>query len=186
MSTTGDVLQAIFFGGSVVTIDQSIQPDVTLRETLVDTTTITQHPVETGASITDHAYNNPARVVLELGFGNKGIARALFGASSPSEVYQRLQDLNTARTPFDLLTTRRAYNNMLIESMAATADDKTKSILLITLSFQQIIVVSTSNVQLTQTKQATPAATTGTVDAGTKQTQAVPDSALKTLSKVFK
>jgi len=186
MSTTGDVLQAIFFGGSVVTIDEDIQPNVVLRETLIDTTTITQHPVETGAAITDHAYNNPAQVNLELGFGNQGLARALFGASSPAEVYQKLQDLNTARQPFDLLTTRRAYTNMLIQSMAVTADDKTKNILLINIAFQQIIIVSTSNVQLTQTKQAEPAKTTGTIDGGTKQTQPVPDSALKTLSKVFK
>lgn len=42
----------------------------TINEQHTDTLEITNHPVEIGASISDHAFKHPAEVVLQLGWSN--------------------------------------------------------------------------------------------------------------------
>jgi soluble lytic murein transglycosylase-like protein len=44
-----------------------IIPDVVVSEKHSDTLEITEHPVETGAAISDHAYKRPSEVVMEVG-----------------------------------------------------------------------------------------------------------------------
>jgi hypothetical protein len=47
-------------------------PDVVVSEKHSDTLEITEHPVETGAAISDHAYKRPSEVVMEVGFAGGG------------------------------------------------------------------------------------------------------------------
>src|SRR5260363_358530 len=46
-----------------------IVPNVVIEEVHQDALTITEHPVEQGAAIADHAYVRPAEVVMRCGFG---------------------------------------------------------------------------------------------------------------------
>ena len=46
----------------------SFTADVTISEEHVDELTITDHPVEEGAMISDHAFKNPMRVVITVGY----------------------------------------------------------------------------------------------------------------------
>lgn len=43
-------------------------PDVVIQEVHDDTVTITQHPVEYGAAISDHAYREPSQVMMTVGW----------------------------------------------------------------------------------------------------------------------
>ncbi len=52
-------------------------PDVVVEEVHRDALAITQHPVEQGASITDHAYRLPA--VVEVRMGGRTVPRATSG-----------------------------------------------------------------------------------------------------------
>jgi hypothetical protein len=71
--------------------DGSSLPDITaqavIEEAHVDTLEITEHPVEQGASIADHAYKRPAEVTLHLGWSNSpsssgSLVNQLIGAAA--------------------------------------------------------------------------------------------------------
>jgi hypothetical protein len=49
-----------------------IIPSVVISEKHSDTLEITEHPVETGAPVSDHAYKRPSEVVMEVGFSGGG------------------------------------------------------------------------------------------------------------------
>lgn len=63
----------------------------TIREVHRDTLEITDHPIEQGAAVTDHAFKRPAEVVIECGWSNtpslpggiRGAATALIGGAIP-------------------------------------------------------------------------------------------------------
>ena len=49
-----------------------IVPSVVVSEKHSDTLEITEHPVEIGAAVADHAYKRPSEVVMEVGFAGGG------------------------------------------------------------------------------------------------------------------
>lgn len=56
--------------GKVTTIYQDIIAHATIEERHHDELEVTDHPVEQGAMITDHAYKRPAEITLHLGWSN--------------------------------------------------------------------------------------------------------------------
>ena len=65
----------------------SIVAHATIEERHHDDLEVTDHPVEQGAMISDHAFKRPAEVTLKLGWSNSptsrgGIVNALIGAAS--------------------------------------------------------------------------------------------------------
>lgn len=69
------------------TILGDIIAQATLEEKHEDNLEVTNHPVEQGASITDHAFKRPSEVILHLGWSNSpstsgGLANAAAGAIS--------------------------------------------------------------------------------------------------------
>ena len=49
-----------------------IVPSVVISEKHTDMLEITEHPVEVGAAVADHAYKKPSEVVMEGGFAGGG------------------------------------------------------------------------------------------------------------------
>lgn len=43
-------------------------PNVVIQEVHDDAVTVTQHPVEYGAAISDHAYREPSQVMMTVGW----------------------------------------------------------------------------------------------------------------------
>jgi hypothetical protein len=78
---------------------------VVVSEKHSDTLEITEHPVETGAAISDHAYKRPSEVVMEVGLLVAARCWILPAADStsllgmsPRETYQQLLDLQAERS----------------------------------------------------------------------------------------
>jgi hypothetical protein len=144
-----------------------IMMDVTIEEQGIDELTITQHPVETGAAITDHAYKNPAKLSIRCGASNS--SRQSGGDEGyVTEVYQKLLDLQATRQPFNIVTGKRNYKNMLFLSIGITTDQTSEAALIVTASFQEIIIVSTTTTAVGDTaNQAQPGATGATAQTGT-------------------
>lgn len=152
---------------------------VTLEEVATDDLEITKHPVQQGANITDHAYKKPSSVALKL----------LFDASKRplEETYEELLKLQASREPFDVITGKRIYRNMLIKGLSETTDRETENMLSISATLEEVIIV---RVQVTSVppreKQKNPGKTGGTSNAGAKKAQPSdkpkPKSALKTLA----
>src|SRR3954469_17994033 len=100
----------------------SIDINVILNESTSDVMTITKQPVQQGAPITDHAYKEPTTLSMSVLFEDN-ILKSL------SAVYQDLQDLQNSRVPFDVVTPKRKYKNMLIAGLGLTTDAKTENAL---------------------------------------------------------
>lgn len=152
-----------------------IIPNITVEENHDDTIEITNHPVQQGASITDHAYKNPASLKVTYGF-NEDI----------NTIYEKFLKLQSDATLVSVVTGKRNYKNMLIKSVSTTTDNKTNSVLFVTCELREIIIVSTQTGSVPpRARQKTPAKTGETSKAGTKQATTVTDpkkkSALQSL-----
>lgn len=173
-----NVLQTVLFkqGRSIA----GIIPNVVVDESHIDELTITNHPVEQGAAITDHAFKNPAQVTVRYGFGVSGSLLNFNGAGGdPKAIYQQLLDIQSSRVPFDLITGKRSYQNMLIASLAVTTDNATENSLLVTATMREILIVETSTVTLAPADvHADPEKTAATTNTGVKQPQEQPSVSL--------
>ena len=165
---------------------------VTLDEVHTDELEITEHPVEMGASITDHAWKRPAEVVIRCAWSNSpsntGVVDGLAGAVTGTvrtigsllsgndigqvrDVYAKLLALQTSRIPFDVLTGKRNYTNMLVKTLRQETNKDSENSLMITATLRQVILVSTQTVtvQTPAINQSNPQVTGPTSNQGTKQ-----------------
>lgn len=137
---------------------------ITVEEVGKDDLEITQHPVQQGASITDHAYVKPSTVNLKVMWNDDD--------APLGETYQNLLDLQASREPFDVVTGKRTYRNMLIKSLALTTDALTENVLNISLELQEIILTALEVVTVPERpKQKNPGKTGKTENAGAKSAQ---------------
>lgn len=154
---------------------------VVIQENTNDTLTITKQPVQQGSSITDHSYREPTALSMTIYFQNNSltslVTSALFtnpldtlnsGLSGLSKIYQNLLDLQNSRTPFDVITPKRIYKQMLIATLSQTTDKATENCLKIDISFQEVIIVKVSTTQVARIAQKFPGATGKTENAGKK------------------
>ena len=173
---------------------------VTIEESASDDLSISRHPIERGAASTDHAFKEPALVTIRAGWSNStlnGLVAAakdllagdlggLFGSDYVKDTYAKLLKLQNDREPFEVVTGKRKYKNMLMRSLAQTTDQTTENVLVVTATFQEIIIVETQTTTLPPpANQAQPQKTASPEPAGTKQVAPAPDvnqSALKVVT----
>ncbi|QHP58536.1 phage baseplate protein [Pectobacterium carotovorum] len=174
-----------------------IIPDVVISERHSDVLEITEHPVEKPTSsgagfIADHAYRRPSEVVMEVGFSGGGslldsslLDTSRIGLSlglSPKEVYQQLLDLQRLRLPFDVVTGKRLYSNMLIRSLDVTTDRTSENVLMAVITLREIIISETSSTKVAPKEEMKLGATTSDVqNSGTKTPQPVNSSILNSI-----
>lgn len=116
-------------------------PDVVVEEIATDTLRVTDHPVEMGASISDHAFLLPTEIVMRCGWSDSS-------AKSEGAValqYFFLLALQARREPFQVVTRHRIYNDMLISFLHKTADDKIADhAMMISVGMRRVILTNTS------------------------------------------
>lgn len=177
-------------------ITKQLTAQVTIEEDHEDEVFITEHPVEQGATISDHAFKLPARLRLSLGWSNSpspkntglffipgnilsGLTatKALF-SSSPSSVrstYEAILALQESRIPITVFTGKRTYDNMLIRRVRTVTKKETENALFVEMDVQQIIIVQTQVVLAPPMEvQKTPQKTAATTNKGTPQPKPVP------------
>lgn len=160
----------------------ALEIQTTVEAIHTDRLTKTKHPIESGASITDHAYKEPAEVTIRCGWSNAslkallGIVTGLFrgGTMSKSDyvsgIYSQLLKLQEAREPIAITTPLRQYDNMLITMLQATRDPKTSQVLSVLATCEEILIVSTQSATLPpKESQAEPASTAEVQDVGAQQ-----------------
>lgn len=136
---------------------------LTIEETGTDELVITDHPVQEGASITDHAYTKPALLSLRAQWGEDDARMPL------DELYAKLLELQASRIPFDVITGRRMYKNMLVKALSMTNDQTTFGVLAVRFQLQQIITVQVETTAIPpRAKQKQPGRTGATEKAGQK------------------
>ena len=165
-------------------------PHVVIRETHKDQLQITDHPIQLGSPVTDHAFKLPAELTIECAWSDsppaknlldaakniagslKSAASVLTGeASSQSKaMYGLLRGLQDNRVLLDVTTGKRVYTNMLIKSLTVTTESETENILMVTAELREVFIVQakTASIPTSKESHATPSQTTPPVNAGTK------------------
>ncbi|WP_312058781.1 phage baseplate protein [Pantoea septica] len=170
-----------------------IVPSVVVSEKHSDTLEITEHPVETGAAVADHAYKKPSELVMEVGFAGGGslldFASSLTATRvlelSPQESYQNLLDLQLSRVPFDVVTGKRVYKNMLIRALEVTTDRTTENVLSAVLTLREVLISQTQQISVADKANMTSGVSTSAViNTGTKSPRP-PESSLLTQAATF-
>lgn len=170
-----------------------IVPSVVISEKHSDTLEITEHPVEIGAAVSDHAYKRPSEVVMQVGFAGGGSLLDLLDTSSigltaglsPKEVYQNLLDLQSTRVPFDVVTGKRIYSNMLLRGLEVETDSTTENVLSAVVTLREVIITSTTTTQVAAKADMTQGANTSAVqNSGLKTPVQKNESLLSQLSGV--
>ena len=157
---------------SVFLRTRSIGPfvaNVTIEERHIDELRITDHPVERNAVISDHAFKLPMRVTIQAGYSNSSFESG-GDPNYVNDVYRQFLALQESRELIFILTGKRLYENMLIERLAVTTDEKTENALFLTVEMREIILVTTQTVSVPSTSvMRAPGVTGATQSQGTVQ-----------------
>lgn len=171
MSLIDDTFALIRSPGTQI---DTLIPDVMVREMARDATAVTDHPVEVGAAISDHAFMLPEEIEMVLGWSDS--TGGYVGYSD--EAYEMLLALQKERRPFELSTGRRLYKDMLITGIQETRDDKTANSLMVSVRMRRVIITQTQTTSGSAAKsdQANPAKTGSTTNVGRQQLKSVGTS----------
>jgi Dit-like phage tail protein len=138
---------------------------------------LTEHPIQTGSNLVDHAYALPKYVTVEAGMSD---AMALYksgvytSGNKSVSAYQLLEKIQGLRIPITLTTRLETYTNMLIEFLSAEDTVRTRFGLKTEIRLRQLILGTVA----ANTISARPDQTDGT-SVGTKSTQSVPPALQK-------
>jgi hypothetical protein len=145
--------------------------DVTVREEHDDELVVTENPVEQGAAITDHAFKQPARLTVDVGYSNSSQNS---GGDSfyVNTIYTAFLALQSARIPFIVITGKRLYQDMLITHLHTVTDEATENALFLTVRMKQVILVNTQTVSVPPAaNMANPADNSASQNLGTQTSQ---------------
>jgi len=173
----------------------TLVPSVVISEKHSDALEITEHPVEIGAPVSDHAFKRPSDVVMELGFAGggsllNGINMGAIGLSlglSPQDTYKQILDLQASRQPFDVITGKKTYSNMLIRAIEVTTDKTSENVLMCVLTLHEVIITQTQLAPVADKSNMTQGVSTSAVqNTGTKAlTRPVTVNSLLTSANSF-
>ena len=163
---------------------------MTISENSRDSLTITDHPVEDGSVISDHAYMQPKSVTISFGYSELSWSQGMdelydrgkalitkgtnpfkkkFEMIDINQMYEKLLKLQRDRIPFDIVTGKRKYTNMLIESISNETDATSENILLLEISCREVIIVYSEIKEINKADQKDASKTGKNTEAGKKQ-----------------
>ena len=131
----------------------------TLNETATDKVTITKQPVQQGASMSDHAFKEPGGLSVVIKFrDNQDL--------SLNDIYQQLLTLQASFTPFNCVTPKRTYFNMMLTVLTQTTDKTTENCLAINATFEEVIIVPVVTTTVQRKKLKNPGSNGATQKVG--------------------
>lgn len=186
-----DIASLLFDSNRKITGSSGITviPDLAIRERHSDRLGITAHPIQTGASITDHAFVIQPEFTLEFGWSNSSIAGIIkdfagasfkdvltgdLGEGYVKQVYAKIISLQQSRQLCTVVTGKRQYKNVLIESVETYTDADTAYSMIVSMNckaLQLVHVATASTTSVSQSSQAKPSSTSPEQSNGTKQLQ---------------
>ena len=154
---------AVIFPGGVMIAD------AVLEERADDDSVITDNPVEVGSVINDHAYDLPQE--LELTYVWDAVKQANGQPGFLEEQYRNVRKLKAAKPLLTCVTGKAQYSNLLLKGISNVTDRDTENVLMLRLTFRQVLLAITSTVQVPASQQTMPDKTMSTVNGGTVSLQ---------------
>jgi len=136
--------------------------DCTVTETHTATSTVTEHPVESGANITDHIRPDPVQlsitgIVSDTPIGSRQVQRSIEVGGASVQVTQqeppssatgfgqaaraKLEALRDAAKPIKVVTRDKTYESMALVSLSFPKEAKTSGALYFTAQLKQVRIV---------------------------------------------
>ena len=129
----------------------------------------TSNPVETGASVVDHAYVKPAELVMKVMMSDVHqslVPEQFTGASFRSvNAWQVLRKLQSDRIPMSVFTRLGLYTNMLITKLTASDTAETFRALSAEVTLREIPVARVKIVKISSADQTTINTEMGKIEA---------------------
>ena len=129
----------------------------------------TSNPVETGASVVDHAYVKPAELTMKVMMSDVHqslVPEQFTGASFRSvNAWQVLRKLQSDRIPMSVFTRLGLYTNMLITKLATTDTAETFRALSAEVTLREIPVARVKTVKISSADQTTINTEMGKIEA---------------------
>jgi hypothetical protein len=128
----------------------------------------TEHPVQTGASLSDHAFLEPPRLMLDVLMTD--VVDSYYNPSTWTgdqsksvSAYQTMLALQQSRIPVTVTTRLRVYENMLITDLSPTETVKTIQGLRMRVVFSQVFMATTATFETSARPQDTGETQQGSV-----------------------
>lgn len=150
---------------------------------------ITSHPIQTGANISDHAYEEPDELNMTILMSD-----AMRSISDESEsqfagiaytrsvgAYRILREIMRQKKVFSVGTRLKTYTNMMIQSLSVNDDIDSLHGLSVVVSMRQIFVVNEKTV-----KVSTRAQTTSSSSDAIENAEQMNESSLSQLATLLK
>lgn len=130
-------------------------------------TTITTHPVQEGANISDHAYNEPVELVMTIKMSDtkSDIVNSQFAGISYTRsvgAFNILKEIQKQRLAFQVHTRLDTYQNMMITGLSVSDSLESLYGLEATVSLKQILVANVKTVKISKRIQTTVSSSSGT------------------------
>jgi hypothetical protein len=125
-----------------------------IKAIVKETAKVMEHPLETGATITDHRIINPVEIELSM----------VIPSIAYLGVYETIKQYYLNATLLTVQTKSGVYPNQIIASLPHEENPETFSVLTMALTLKQVLFANTQSVQGVKS----PAAT-NTVDRGSQQ-----------------
>ncbi len=129
---------------------------------------ITEHPVQSGANISDHAFKEPRMLTFDIGMSDvmtSVIPGQFQGDSRSINAYRKIVELQDNRLPITVATKLGTYNNMLVETITTTEDEKTIFGLRATITLREVFVVNVQTVKISARPQKSNSSNDGVKNA---------------------
>lgn len=177
--------------GDSVTVTQTVAYffDAIIREEHSYRLRITDHPIQTGANIVDHAYMLPAELTLEIGMSDVmdslwvGQFLGGVGGSRSKSAFDTLRRLQALRVGLNVTTRLARYSNMLIESIHTPDDYMTTKALKCSVRLKEVFLAEVQKEKRSAIPSATDFASQAT--SVVKEVPKLQTTALGTLAPVY-
>lgn len=175
--------------------------DATTSITPNFTTNITEHPIESGSSISDHVYMRNTTIKIEGVIGGSNSlyefqdnlvdsstliaspqGNTVNKAANPrvKRAYDEIRQLFDAREPFTLISRLERYPNCIIRSLSLPQNTETSEVLMISMEIEQLRIVSSEEIALLVIEPKQDDAT-GNTQRGAGQSQQLNSEIIKFL-----
>lgn len=118
----------------------------------------TRQPLESGATLTDHAVRLPRRLKLQGMVSDLVVTR---GRERAADAWHRILALADARTRFDVFTPIAVYPNMMLVNAKTPRNRSTGGGLMFTLELEEVLIVALGTGGLPQVFLSGPATDRG-------------------------
>lgn len=140
--------------------------DAIFSTQISSTNTITSHPIQTGANISDHAIENGNELTFQIGMSDVmekiNTSVAYTGDSTRSiNAYNAIKQLKKDRLPITVINKFGTFNNLIIQSLVVEDNDNTVTSLRATVVLKEIFVVNVEAVKVSARPEITDSTNEG-------------------------